>query len=167
MRLSESDIMHQCPICKVESKFAISRFICLECRDKTVDKKGRKIKFYNYHGEGYLAVCQETGEESTDHICFVSGVKCIADTHRLGGVEIQTYEGWLPYSKIQPINLSGKIPESKVKYPSRLPAKKSETAFLKLKRQLINFKSNKYTELAFIVIAFPVSIILLLWLTVA
>ena len=167
MRLSESDTMHKCPICKVESKFATSRFICLECRDKALDKKGRKIKFYNYHGEGYLAVCQETGEKSTDHICFVSGVKCIADTHRLGGIEIQTYEGWLPYCKIEPINLSGDIPESKAKHSSRYPVKKSATAFLKLKRQLVDFKSNKYAGLAFIVIGFPVSIILLLWLTVA
>jgi hypothetical protein len=159
--------MHQCPICKVESKFATSRFICLECRDKAVDKKGRKIKFHNYHGEGYLAVCQETGEESTDHICFVSGVKCIADTHRLGGIEVQTYEGWLPYSKIEPINISGDISESKINPSSRHPVNKSETAFSKLKRQLVNFKRNKYTELAFILIGFPVSIILLLWLTVA
>ncbi len=93
--------MHQCPICKIESKFATSRFIYSECKGKAVDKKGRKIKFYNtYLGGGYLVICQETGEESSDHICFVSGVKCIADEHRLHGIQVQTYEGWLPYKNI-------------------------------------------------------------------
>ena len=151
--------MHQCPICKVESKYATPRFICLECRDKAVDKKGRKIKFYNYQGEGYLAVCQETGEESIDHICFVSGVKCIANTHRLGGVEVQTYEGWLPYKSIEPIDFSSDIS----KRTKTAPVKhRYDDFYLICKRKFNKIKANKYTDIVFVVLGFPILIIFIL-----
>ena len=151
--------MHQCPICKVESKYATRRFICLECRDKAVDKKGRKIKFYNYQGEGYLVVCQETGEESTDHICFVSGVKCIANTHRLGGVEVQTYEGWLPYKNIEPINISGQTSKRIITTPVK---HRYDNLCLIFKSKLNKIKANKYTDIIFVVLGFPIVIIFIL-----
>src|SRR5437764_852330 len=83
---------HHCPICgkKLPLQPQYPNWICSFCEDRATDAAGRRLEFYNVDlSGGFKAVYADTKEEYPSHVCFIDGIKCIADEHRMGGVVVQ------------------------------------------------------------------------------
>jgi len=94
--MSETEF-HPCPICSSAVQYweRYPQAICHHCAERACDAQGRKLRFYNESmSGGFIAVVDETGEESEEHICYIDGIKCWATEHRFGGIVIQPYESW-------------------------------------------------------------------------
>lgn len=81
-----------CPICHKEVR-PIQRhpyYLCISCKDRATDAKGRKLYFSNIDfAGGFQAWYLDTDEKYDSHICYVDGVKCYADEYRFGGIVIE------------------------------------------------------------------------------
>jgi len=83
---------HDCPICSKE--FAgwerYPNQVCENCRNRTADAYGRRLKFSNENLSGGLrAVYLDNGAEYFRQLCYIDGVKCFASEHRFGGIVVE------------------------------------------------------------------------------
>ena len=86
---------YNCPICNIELKKVerYLRYICQECVSKVTDKTGRGVSFSNVDfSGGFIAIYEDTKEIYNSHICYVEGIKCIADEARFGGIVVEKME---------------------------------------------------------------------------
>jgi len=82
---------HPCPICgsSIPTSPRYPTAVCPECAGRAVDERGRPLRFYNRSlSGGFQAVYADTGEERIGHECWIDGVRCRADEHRLGGIVV-------------------------------------------------------------------------------
>ena len=56
-------------------------------------ESGRRLEFSNVDATGgFQAFYSETGEPYPSHVCFVRGVRCVADEAHFGGIVVQPSE---------------------------------------------------------------------------
>ena len=82
---------YHCPICaKVgEASPRYPRYICVECARRAVDENGRQLRFSNVAvSGGFEARYADDGEIRDSHVCYVDGVRCIADEAHMGGIVV-------------------------------------------------------------------------------
>jgi hypothetical protein len=82
---------YSCPICgKVgEASPRYPHYICIECAHRAVDEHGRPLQFSNVAvSGGFVARYSDSGEIRESHICYVDGVRCIADEAHMGGIVV-------------------------------------------------------------------------------
>jgi hypothetical protein len=81
----------RCPICQGPAH-QTPRYpdaLCAECVKLAVDDRGRALRFYNQSLSGGFEAHREDGTRSTEHVCFVRGVRCWADEAHFGGIVIR------------------------------------------------------------------------------
>ena len=84
----------KCPICLAEVPFRgrYPKYVCAMCMAKAVDENNRPLSFYNESASGgFVAEYADTGAARQSHICYIDGIKCLADEAHFGGIVIQTY----------------------------------------------------------------------------
>lgn len=87
---------HPCPLCSAPMRFdpRYPRAICPQCAAHVCDSKGRPLVFYNEDMSGGLrAIFRESGQPYPSKVCYVGGVRCLAEEARFGGIVIQIWEG--------------------------------------------------------------------------
>jgi hypothetical protein len=85
-----------CPICceEVLPNSLHPRYACAACVRKAEDEEGRRLAFFNVKLTGGLVgIYYDTGEERKDRVCYIEGVKCIAEEGQFGGVMICAEDG--------------------------------------------------------------------------
>ncbi|MHC5746195.1 MAG: hypothetical protein ACYTXT_30750 [Nostoc sp.] len=84
---------HPCPICSTPTRY-FSRYphaVCDDCYSKASAAQGRKLSFFNTSMSGGFEVfVTETKEKYESQICYITGVKCWAQSARFGGIVIET-----------------------------------------------------------------------------
>lgn len=87
-----SEPEHKCPVCATELRYhaRYPNYVCDSCIAKATDEHGLPLKFFNtgMYG-GFEAVCADTDEVRTSHICFINGRRCYADEARTGGIVVE------------------------------------------------------------------------------
>ena len=81
-----------CPICgaAVTPLARYPRYVCAVCDAKTCSVDGRPLRFFNLSfSGGFGAEYADTDEPYESSICYIDGVKCLADEARFGGSVIQ------------------------------------------------------------------------------
>src|SRR6478735_496342 len=89
------DAEQHCPICSaaVTPSERYPRYICETSCMRAQDEQGRPLAFSNVSfSGGFAALYRDTHEESSDHVCYIDGVKCWADEAHMGGIVIRTYD---------------------------------------------------------------------------
>jgi hypothetical protein len=84
--------MQTCPIChrSVEPSERHPQYVCGDCASQARSQNGRPLRFENESlSGGYRVFHADTGEPYPSHECYIHGIKCQADEHRLGGIVIQ------------------------------------------------------------------------------
>jgi len=84
--------MQHCPICRVEIPETprYPRAVCSACAARAVSAEGRPLCFYNLDfSGGFAARYADTLEPYPENLCFIDGVKCLAEEARFGGIVIQ------------------------------------------------------------------------------
>ncbi|PWH12077.1 MAG: hypothetical protein DDG60_14850 [Anaerolineae bacterium] len=87
---------HICPLCGAPLRFdpRYPRRVCPQCAAHTCDSQGRPLAFYNEALSGGIrAVLRESGQPYPSQICYIGGVRCLAQEARFGGIVIQVWEG--------------------------------------------------------------------------
>lgn len=86
----------KCSICEntFESYFAdrYPNAVCRDCINSgCTDMNGDSVTFSNadIYG-GFISYHTDKNIQKEDHICYIKGIKCYADEHRIGGIIIQT-----------------------------------------------------------------------------
>jgi hypothetical protein len=86
----------RCPICGFAMPVwpRYPRMLCGLCEYEAQDEEGRALRFYNVDSTGgFRAEYADTGQQRAGHICYVRGVKCLADEAHFGGIVIQPVDG--------------------------------------------------------------------------
>lgn len=66
------------------------RYVCATCAAKARSADGRPLRFFNLSlSGGFGAEYADTDEPYDGSICYIDGVKCLADEARFGGIVIQ------------------------------------------------------------------------------
>lgn len=80
-----------CPICEklVPKNPRYPRQLCSECVLEAVDASGNALRFYNTSLSGGFEARSADGTTTSEHTCFVRGVRCHADEAYFGGVVVQ------------------------------------------------------------------------------
>ena len=87
-----------CSICKNSkssdsSESSESEYrVCYKCVDKALDRNGNPVKFSNidvFGGFKSIHYINNKYVENNDHICYINGIKCIADEARFGGIIVR------------------------------------------------------------------------------
>ena len=81
-----------CPICgaPVAPMARYPRYVCAACAAKAAAADARPLHFFNVSlSGGFGAEYAEAGEPYDSSICYIDGVKCMADEARFGGIVIQ------------------------------------------------------------------------------
>jgi hypothetical protein len=60
--------------------------VCVVCALEAVDAEGRTLRFSNDDLTGGFVAIDSNGTHSTNHECFVRGVRCWADEAHFGGI---------------------------------------------------------------------------------
>ena len=84
----------QCPVCEASIEFVARypKYICRECKERTLSVDGRPLKFGNIDlSGGFWAKYADTDEPYEGNRCFVDGVECEANEARFGGIVVQVY----------------------------------------------------------------------------
>ncbi len=93
--MSNEEKKQFCPICgvAVTPYPRYPSYLCRDCSRKATDENGRALLFGNesFSG-GFVAKYADTGEARDSHICFVDGVRCVANEAHMGGIVIKTAE---------------------------------------------------------------------------
>ena len=90
-----NDSLYQnCPICGnlVNQSERYPKYVCTDCQMRLTDFDGRLVYYMNTHimGYGCQSYYKDTNHEPyNSNICYVDGVKCIAEEAHLGGIVIQ------------------------------------------------------------------------------
>ena len=82
---------YRCPICGTSGEVSqrYPRYICVECAHRAVDESGRGLKFSNVAlSGGFEARYRDNNEVRDSHVCFVDGVRCLADEAHMGGIVV-------------------------------------------------------------------------------
>lgn len=83
---------YKCPICGI-SQPLIERYpnyVCNKCTEEATDENGLSLTFTNEDlSGGFIAFYSKTKEKYNSHICFIRGIKCIADEARFGRIVVQ------------------------------------------------------------------------------
>lgn len=82
----------ECPVCHypVPPTTRYPRLVCGLCMRETTDEKGRLLRFYNIDvSGGFRAEYADTGEPRAGHVCYVRGVRCVADEGYFGGIVVE------------------------------------------------------------------------------
>jgi hypothetical protein len=81
----------KCPVCstEVDPEPRYPRHLCRMCAERTADKDGRQVEFFETLGDGLSARYAATGAAYPSTECFVDGIRCAAEEGRFGGVVIQ------------------------------------------------------------------------------
>jgi recombinational DNA repair protein (RecF pathway) len=85
--------VQSCPICgaPVAPVARYPRCVCVTCAAKAVARDGRLLRFFNLSvSGGFGAEYAENHEPYNSHVCYIDGVKCLADEAHMGGIVIQT-----------------------------------------------------------------------------
>ena len=82
---------YRCPICgnvgEVSRRYP--NYICVECAHRAVDENGWRLKFSNVAvSGGFEARYADNNEIRDSHICYVEGIRCIADEAHMGGIVV-------------------------------------------------------------------------------
>lgn len=89
--MTTSDVQ-RCPLCDqpVRAVPRYPRYVCRACAAKARSADGRPLFFFNRDWSGgVLGRYLDSGEVYDDVICYIDGVKCMAEEARFGGVVIQ------------------------------------------------------------------------------
>jgi lipid-A-disaccharide synthase-like uncharacterized protein len=82
-----------CPIClsRYQLSYRYPNQICDVCFERTTDKSGVPIKFYNKSimGNGVQGKYIDSKRDYDDVICYVNNIACIAKEHHFGGIVIE------------------------------------------------------------------------------
>jgi predicted RNA-binding Zn-ribbon protein involved in translation (DUF1610 family) len=64
------------------------KYACKKCVDKAVDKKGRRVAFYNItmDGHGCQGKLIDTEKFVRSNICYINGIKFRAEEAYFGGI---------------------------------------------------------------------------------
>lgn len=82
----------ECPICRslVPFEARYPEKVCDSCVAKATDVTGNRVAFYNTSISGGIAGhFVDSDSDYGSFICYIGGIKCIADEHRFGGIVIQ------------------------------------------------------------------------------
>ena len=90
----ENSLLQTCPICGQEVFYSgrYPKHVCKECQTRLSDSEGRLVYFVNTHimGYGCQGYYKDTNHTPYDsNICYVDGVKCMAEEAHLGGIVVQ------------------------------------------------------------------------------
>ena len=83
---------HQCPICGVALAYVprYPRYVCAPCAERTVDKNGLRVKFFNLSLSGGVGgQYADSGAPYDAHECFIDGIACWADEAKFGGIVVE------------------------------------------------------------------------------
>ena len=85
--------MQYCSICNREVRFnpRYKNYVCNDCLEESppVDDQGRYMEFFDDIREGIICkINDERIPRETFYICYVKGVRCVAEEARFGGVVI-------------------------------------------------------------------------------
>ena len=81
-----------CPICGVTvlPSARYPRYVCAACAAKACSIDGRPLRFFNLSlSGGFGAEYADTDEPYESSMCFIDGVKCLADEAHMGGIVIR------------------------------------------------------------------------------
>ena len=82
-----------CGICHlyVKPNERYPNYLCAKCISLATDKAGKPIEFYNitHDGKGCQGKYIETGKLYRTTICFIKGIKCLAEAAYFGGIVIR------------------------------------------------------------------------------
>ncbi len=84
--------MQRCPICfnSVQPFARYPNYVCNDCCEKVVDRKGREVWFRNLDmWGGFEGVYADDGSPYDSNICFIKGMRCTAEEARFGGIVFQ------------------------------------------------------------------------------
>lgn len=80
----------KCPACKrfVRPSERYPNYACRSCVEKAVDKKGRRVAFYNItmDGHGCQGILVDTNKFTRSRICFINGIEFTAEEAYMGGI---------------------------------------------------------------------------------
>ena len=63
--------------------------LCFVCLQETVDERGRHVRFRNEDmSGGFIAIEEESGAQTDNHVCYVRGIACWADEAYGGGIVV-------------------------------------------------------------------------------
>jgi hypothetical protein len=82
---------YECPICGRSGEVSLRypHYICVECAHRAVDENGQRLKFSNVALSGGFEARYVDGDEIRDsHVCYVDGVRCLADEAHMGGIVV-------------------------------------------------------------------------------
>ena len=82
---------YECPICGLAGEFSprYPRYVCVDCARRAADENGRALTFSNVAlSGGFEARYADNNEVRDSHICYVDGIRCIADEARMGGIVV-------------------------------------------------------------------------------